>query len=122
VFENKTILVVDDEPDLREITSFEFEYKGATVVTASGGHDALDIVKNQKIDLVISDVRMPEGSGGELLLAMKEQNLLKKTPIILMTGFSDLTRESAIKSGALELFYKPVRWKEVIDLVEAQFS
>ena len=122
MFEDKTILVVDDEPDLREITSFEFEYKGATVISASGGHAALEIVKKQKIDLVISDVRMPEGSGGELLLAMKEQNLLKKTPIILMTGFSDLTRESAIKSGALELFYKPVRWQEVIEFVASKIT
>ena len=63
MFEGKTILVVDDEPDLREITSFELEYNGASVITAAGGYEALDIIKKNKINLVISDVRMPDGSG-----------------------------------------------------------
>ena len=115
-FSDKKILVVDDEPDLREITAFEFEHRGAKVVMASGGHEALSIIMEDQIDLVISDVRMPEGSGEELLNAMVEKNLLKNTPIVLVTGFADLTREQAIDRGALE-FYKPVKWSHVIEFV-----
>ena len=57
------------------------------------------------------------GQAKELFKHHEEEKLLSKTPLILMTGFSDLTREKAIESGALELFYKPVRWSEVIDFI-----
>jgi CheY-like chemotaxis protein len=118
MFEGKKILVVDDEPDLREITAFEFEHKGAQVVTAEGGYEALEIVKTGGIDLIVSDVRMPEGSGEELLDSLNGENLLGSSPIILVTGFADISREEALRKGALELFYKPVKWVDVIEFAK----
>lgn len=114
MLEGKRILVVDDEPDLREITAFEFEHKGAKVFTADGGYEAMELLKKESYDLVVSDVRMPEGTGEELLDSMAESKILTKTPIILVTGFADITREEALERGALELFFKPVKWANLL--------
>ena len=54
-----TILVVDDEPDLGELVAFEFELVGANVLSASNGKGALELVQNNSIDVVVSDIRMP---------------------------------------------------------------
>lgn len=120
MFTGMNILVVDDEPDLREITAFEFEQYGANVLTAESGSKALDIlsVPESRINLVVSDVRMPGGSGEKLLESMKSETRLADIPILLVTGFADLTRNEAIKKGALELFYKPVDWPELISFVD----
>ena len=65
---------------------------------------------------------MPNGSGEELLANLRAQNLLEKSPLILMTGFSDVSRDEAKKRGALELFHKPVKWTEIIDFVNDVFQ
>lgn len=120
MFEGKNILIVDDEPDLREITAFEFEMKGATVFTAASGNEAFSFLssKDSEIHLVVSDVRMPDGTGEELLKKMNDAGLLDATKIVLVTGFADLTREAAIEGGALELFYKPVDWPKLLEFVD----
>ena len=61
------ILVVDDEPDLRELLADEFEYAGHKPFLASNGKEAYDLCTNEEFDAVISDVRMPGGDGIELL-------------------------------------------------------
>ena len=120
MLEGKRILVVDDEPDLREITAFEFEHKGAKVFTADGGYEAMELLKKESYDLVVSDVRMPEGTGEELLDSMAESKILTKTPIILVTGFADITRDEALERGALELFFKPVKWANLLEFIDSK--
>ena len=67
VLKGKRLLIVDDEPDLREMLEFEFEMSGASVETAMNGRDALEKFKHQAFDLIISDIRMPGGDGVELI-------------------------------------------------------
>ena len=110
------ILVVDDEPDLGELVSFEFELVGAKVLSASNGREAFEAVKNNHVDVVVSDIRMPGGDGVELL-----ENIRKADPaapaLVFMTGFADITLEDAYDKGATAMFGKPFNRNELISTV-----
>jgi len=101
-----TILIVDDEEDLRETVAFDFQRKGFTVLTAESAEKGFEIVKKTKVDLVISDMKMPGGNGVSLLEKIRIQNAA--VPIVIfMTGFSDVSEEECIKKGATQVVTKP---------------
>lgn len=103
---SKIILVVDDEQILREIIKDYLELSHFTVLEAENGRMAFEIIQKQKVDCVISDIRMPGGSGIELaesLFAMKKP----KPKLILMTGFSDFTSEQAKRLEVTKIMAKP---------------
>jgi two-component system alkaline phosphatase synthesis response regulator PhoP len=115
------ILIVDDEEDLRESIKINFEMDGYNVHVASGGREALEIVKRQKVDFIISDIRMPDGDGEELLHNVRAHN--PELPVIvLITGFSEFSREEALKSGALDLLSKPVDMEKLEEYVRNSLS
>jgi CheY-like chemotaxis protein len=113
----KYILVVDDELDLREIIASEFEFQEASVFQAENVAAAIKILETNKIDLVISDIRMPGATGIDLLDMMKAKNIAIP-PIVLITGFADITLEDAFDRGAEALINKPFK---LDDLVETSF-
>ena len=108
-----SLLVVDDDDDLRELMFSMFELQGFTVFAASSGDSAFRIVESKQIDLVISDMRMPFGDGMELLKNIRARN--RETPaLIFVTGFSDISVEMCISKGAYAVFTKPFNQKELI--------
>ena len=114
---NYTILVVDDEEDLRDSFKVSFELDGYNVLVAASGNDALDILAKNKVDFVLTDVQMPDGTGVDFLVAAR--NMHPALPVILMvTGFSQLSRESALERGAVDLLDKPVDWKLVSKILK----
>jgi CheY-like chemotaxis protein len=115
-----TILVVDDETDLREAIAFDFKRKGFTVLTAESGNSALELVKSNKIDLVISDIRMPDGDGIFLLEQLRLQGI--ETPLIFITGFSDYSEATCIAKGAIRVVAKPFDRKALLVLVTEQLA
>jgi len=84
---NETILIVDDEPSLTAMTATILENKGYKALTCNSGKSALDILSNQKVDLLISDMIMPEMSGDELASTVKQQ--YPQLPILLASGYSE---------------------------------
>jgi DNA-binding NtrC family response regulator len=115
--ENFTILIVDDEEIIRKALAKNYKLDGYNVIMASGGNEAVELCRNKKIDFVISDVRMPEGDGVFLLDELRKMN--PDIPVIVMiTGFSELTKEEAISKGALDLLNKPVDFKIVDAYIE----
>lgn len=114
-FRNFTLLVVDDEADLREAIVFDFKRKGFTVLSAKSGMDALELLKANRVDLIISDVRMPEGDG--IFLLEKIQSLETKIPLIFVTGFTDYTEAECVKRGALKVIAKPFDRKALMSSV-----
>ncbi|APJ03166.1 response regulator [Silvanigrella aquatica] len=113
----RLVLVVDDEPDLREMLVSELENAQTKTLEAKNGREALQIVKNEKIDLVISDIRMPGGNGIEFLDGAKSLNL-KKPVFIFITAFADITKEEIYAHGAEGLITKPFDLPNLLELLE----
>jgi CheY-like chemotaxis protein len=105
----KRVLVVDDEPAILFGLSEALAdaRRGIAVVTAAGGHEALQILESQKIDLVLTDLRMPEVDGFELLAYLRRD--LPHVPVILMTahGADELARVGGV-ADEFECFSKPI--------------
>ena len=113
-----TILIVDDEPDLRDAIAFDFRRQKFNVLTASGGIEALKIIETEKVDVVISDVRMPNGDGLLLLDRTKARNPF--TPaVIFITGYADISLEEAYDRGADAVFSKPFDRKVLFEAVHS---
>lgn len=118
----KTILVVDDEADLRNAIAFEFKRRGCHVLEAECGNQAVDLILNtHQVDMIISDVRMPNGTGIEMLVEIRK--LDPHVPVVLLvTGYADLTEVEAQHKGACGLLSKPIDRKQMIALVEKAIS
>lgn len=101
----KSLLVVDDEKDILDIVCSELKSLGAVCFKASGMLEALKILEKEKIDLILSDVRMPIHTGIDLLKAVRE--ITTQVPMILMTGYSDLKLPQAYHLGAELMISKP---------------
>lgn len=113
VLKGKRLLVVDDEVDLREIVASELEFMGAIVTQADNIFAAQKILDEQSIDLVISDIRMPGGTGIDLLKTIRSKTA-SHPPVILITGFADITVEEAFNMGAEALMNKPFRLEDLL--------
>ena len=80
------ILVVDDDPDILQLTRLTLERAGFTVRAAAGGLDAIERLKSETPDLVILDVMMPQISGWEVLDFLKNNEATAAVPVLLMTA------------------------------------
>jgi DNA-binding response OmpR family regulator len=106
VAQRHRVLLVEDDPDLRECLRLFLEDSGLRVVEAESGNQAFDALKSEPVDLVLSDVRMPDGDGMQLLQRIRAE-VDNPPPTILMTGFADLERPRALAAGARDLIRKP---------------
>ncbi|MCB0403143.1 MAG: sigma-54-dependent Fis family transcriptional regulator [Bdellovibrionales bacterium] len=108
----RRILVVDDEESIREFFEIMLKREGYQVVCAPNGREALDFLRKNQVDLVISDIQMPEVSGMELLVKVKEMD--PELPIIMITAFGSTdTAVEAMKLGAHDYIQKPFKLEEV---------
>ena len=109
---SKRILVVDDEVRMCESLHELLGDIGYTVFTSQSASEALEKIKSEKIDLVITDIKMPEISGLELLKKVKEID--PEIVVILMTGYASLESAlEAIREGAFEYHMKPVEFSQL---------
>ncbi len=115
---NWNILVVDDEPELCELVSEEFEFAGCQTLRASSGNQALKVFLSNNIDAVVSDIRMADGNGIELLGNIKS-GAKSSALVFLVTGFADITKEKAMAAGAAALIGKPYDIKHLCQVVLA---
>ncbi len=99
------ILLVDDEPEIITVLEFFLKKLGYTSVKASSGEEAFSTLCSDKIDFVISDFRMANGSGLDLIKKCMLNQI--KTPILLMTGHADLTLADVKNCGGIGILPKP---------------
>jgi len=111
------VLVVDDEPDLCEMLAFEFELQGSQALHAYNGQGALRIVETTPVDAVVTDLRMSDGSGLELLDSIRRRDP-QIPPVVFITAYdSELAPADAYDRGAEGIFAKPFPLKELVERV-----
>ena len=111
------ILLVDDEQPLLKALGRSLTALGHTVCTANGAVKALREMEAETPDVVISDIKMPEMNGLDLLERIRVQFV--GTPVILMTGYgTETTAISALQNGAYDYIRKPVRLEKLLDILD----
>ena len=93
-----TILIVEDEPDIRSVMQESLEAVGLSILTAANGQEALGkLGNNPSVSLILLDLMMPVMNGWQFLSAIDKNPVLKKIPIIVVTVFSDLAKDLNVR-------------------------
>lgn len=117
--EVKRVLVVDDEDELRELLVEELTFAGFRAGAAANGNAALAVLADavdDPYDFVLSDVRMPDGNGVELLDKLRAR-WPESPPLAFYSGYSDVQGDEAFDKGAVAVFPKPSETREIIDSI-----
>lgn len=117
----ENILIVDDEKNYTMIIGEILQEEGYTSITASSGMEALDILNNETIDLILTDVKMPGMSGIQLLEKIKELN--PDIPVIIMTAYGSVEKAvDAMHRGAYTFILKPFENQALIAYITKALS
>ncbi len=110
-----SVLIIEDDPSVRENLEELLKFKGFTVYSSSDGKKGLDMAFKKEPDLIISDIMMPEMDGYELLRNVRETPSLTNTPVILLTA-KTLTESKimGLEYGADDYVTKPYNAKELV--------
>lgn len=118
---NKTILVIDDEPALRDLLKFILGAEGFRVLTAATGKSGMMLVEGEKPDLILLDLMLPDISGLDICRKLREQR--NHTPIVMLTArASEAEKVIGLSLGANDYITKPFSNLEVIARVKAQLQ
>ena len=115
--EQHTLLIVDDEEEIRENLSDFAEFKGFNVLQAGNGLQALEILESNKPDTIVSDLMMPQMGGMQLLqeLSRRESDI----PVVIMTAFGTMEYAiDAMKNGAADFLTKPIDLPYMLKVVD----
>ena len=113
----KTALIVDDEPDIRELLEITLGRMDIDTIAAENLRQAREYLGQQNFDLCLTDMRLPDGNGLELVKLIQEQH--SHIPVAVITAFGSVeTAINALKSGAFDFVSKPVDLQRLRDLVE----
>jgi len=115
--EGVSILIVDDEAELREILTEEFTALGATVRTAGGGNEAFSMFETSVPDVILSDLRMSGGNGIELLNQIRKVKPQAPPYFFLLTGYAESKEALHLSTDGQEIISKPYRLKTLKDRV-----
>jgi two-component system response regulator FlrC len=117
----ESVLIVEDDADLREALTDTLRAAGITAVAAANAGEALKLLESQEIALVISDVQMPGPNGYELLASIKR--LRADLPVVLMTAYGTIAQAvSAMREGATDYIVKPFDAQALIDMARRQLA
>lgn len=112
------ILIVEDNVDMRELLKMYLRDAGHTVAVAEDGNEALRAVEAQCPDLLITDLRMPNGDGLELIERLRAKPEFIGLPILVLTANGDGKSHKARDAGANVIMRKPVDFDSVKDVVK----
>ena len=115
--EKERILVVDDAPDTLELLQRNLNSQGYRVFTAPNVAEAIKVLKTERVALVITDLKMPEGSGLDLIRHVREN--MRDTEVMMITGYPTINGAvEAVKTGAEEYLTKPFTEEELFTAVQ----
>jgi CheY-like chemotaxis protein len=107
--EGRTVLVVDDHADIRELISWQLQTRGCNVVEAGDGKEAVELAPRVHPDLILMDLSMPVMDGYEATRRIHEGRETGDIPIVAVSAFCDpQNRQKAIEAGCVECVGKPL--------------
>ncbi len=116
----KKVLLVDDEIEILEVFKDAFEEADYLISSATNVEDALKIIQLEKIDLVITDLRMPGKSGIDLLTSIKKD--FKDIPVIICSGFTDYQKSDIQNLGGCDLLIKPISLNDLYNAAKTALA
>jgi len=115
--DNGTLLVVEDDEEMRLFLQEELRERGYRVIGAARGPEALERLGGDRVDAVITDLKMPEMQGDELLAELRARD--RDLPVVMITAFGSIdSAVEAIKAGAYHYLAKPFRIEQLLATVE----
>lgn len=119
--QKKRILIVDDEENARSGLAKLLSREGYEIATAGNGHEALNYLRSQKVELIITDINMPEMNG---ITFLRELNRIHPASnVIMVTAYGEVESYiEAMNLGAFEYVNKPVKVEELIKIIAKIFK
>ncbi len=118
-----TVLVVDDDRDIRELVAMKLKLDGIEVLEAANGRIALDVLEQHHVDLVVLDLMMPVMDGIEACRAIREREEWKNLPIIMLTARAQSDDvELGFGIGATDYVAKPFSPRELLSRVRGTLA
>lgn len=115
----RSILVVDDVPDVTEVVALFLKHAGYDVMTANSPSAALEIAAANTFDLVISDIGMPDMNGYELAQSLRARADYRSTPLVAVTGYTEYDdRGRSLRAGFDAHLTKPINPPQLLNLIE----
>lgn len=113
------ILIVDDEPDIVELLSYNFRQKGFQVFTAQNGMEGLDRARRRLPDLILLDVMLPDLDGFTVCELLQRLPSTNNIPVVMLTALDgEMARYHGLQSGAVEFLRKPFETQLLICRVQ----
>ena len=114
----KKIMTVDDSTSMRQMVSFTLEQHGYDIIEAANGSEALEKLNKEKIDMLITDINMPELDGLDLVRRVRDNPAYKFLPIIILSNESQtVMKEEGKAAGATGWIVKPFRPEQLVAVV-----
>jgi len=114
----KTILVVDDSTDTRELLHFYFKSAGFDVIVAADGGEGLYRARADRPDLIVTDINMPNLDGIGMIRQLREEADFADLPIIAVTAYGDEFARQAVEAGATAAAAKPMNLDSLVEQVK----
>lgn len=119
----KTILVIEDQPDMRENITTILEMENYAVINAANGKEGLESARDEKPDLILCDVMMPIMDGHEFLRRMREDRTIAGTPFIFLTAKGEKTDlRAGMNLGADDYLTKPASATELLTAISVRLE
>ena len=120
---NSKIMIVDDDPDLRQALRLRLRANNYDTVNAVDGYSALALAYKEHPDLIILDLGLPAGDGFVVLKRLQKDDKLSTIPVIVLTARDPQSSERrALQAGASAFFQKPVDNAQLLDVIRASLS
>ena len=117
---SKKILAVDDEPDILKVVIFRLKKEGYDVRTAINGQMALDMIADERPDIVLLDITLSLLNGIEVCKRIKADDNFKSIPVMFLTAStaSEGFKERAAEAGAQDYMFKPFDYEELLEKIK----
>ena len=116
---DKKILVVDDCDTTRKLLSYIIRERGYKIISATNGIEALEVMATNSVDLIVTDLNMPQMDGYELSKSLRAQDTTREIPIIMVTTEAgDADRKAGLEAGGTTYLSKPISPQRLLYEIE----